>query len=137
MDEDTKEISSASRNIEPRRIDGRRVTRKTVGDDKAIGITAAGVQNNSITSAMLQSNVVSQAKLKYETATLVFGSADTSKTASVTTGDIILGFYVSAITSTPVASDIVLSISGTTLTGTRIAPGGAAAITYIITLLKS
>lgn len=78
-----------------------------------------------------------QADLDTEIVTLAFGAADTSKTVAVTTGSIIIGQYVSAVTLTPVASHCKLSISGTTLTGTlSAAPGTNNALTITVVLLK-
>lgn len=132
-----KEVASAKRNLEDRRVDGRVITRKLVGNDKLLNPQGA-IANGSITQAQLANNSVGQAQFKSETATLAFGSGDTSKTATVTSGDIIIGVYSSSVTSTPAYGELQLSISGTTLTGTRSAsPGGAAAITYTVTLLKA
>ena len=79
-----------------------------------------------------------QQDIGYEVVTLQFGASDTSKTATVTSGSIILGYYVSAITGTPGAKLLTLSISGTTLTGTIDSnPGTGNSITYIVVLLKA
>lgn len=80
---------------------------------------------------------VGQAEMRIEVASLAFGSADVTKTASVTSGSIILGVYTSDVTSTPAYGELKLGVSGTTLTGTRsAAPGGTATITYTVRLLK-
>ena len=63
--------------------------------------------------------------------TLSFGAADTSLTATVPSGSVILGQYVSSITASPANKFLSLSISGTTLTGTvDAAPGTSNAIVY-------
>ncbi len=101
-------------------------------------IPGSTVSDNSITNAKMADDAIKQAELDTEIVTLAFGSADTSKTASVTSGSIVIGVYDSVVTSTPATGELQLSISGTTLTGTRsAAPGGAAAITYTVILLKS
>jgi len=97
----------------------------------------ATIAADSITSAMIASGAVKQSELAYEVAILAFASGDTSKTASVTAGSIVIGVYESTVTSTPATGELQLVISSTTLTGTRsAAPGGAAAITYTVILLK-
>lgn len=117
------------------RGDGRQTARKTIQDDKLTGVQS--IAANTVTQAMMTSNSIGQAQFKYETATLAFGSGDTSKTASVTAGNVIIGVYESSVTSTPVTGELQLAISSTTLTGTRsAAPGGASAITYTVVMLK-
>lgn len=119
-----------------KKVDGRALTRKSVQDDKLRSVQS--ISDNTITNAMMTDDAIKQAELDYETATLAFGSGDTSKTASVTSGSIIIGAYSSSVTSTPAYGELQLSVSGTTLTGTRsAAPGGAAAITYTVILLKA
>jgi hypothetical protein len=109
------------------RKDGREQARTSVDSDKLLNPQGA-ISSGSITKTML----------KYETATLIFSSADTVKTTSITSGSVIFGFYVSAISGAPAFADLLLSISGTTLTGTRAtAPGGSATITYTIVLMKA
>ncbi len=121
-----------------RKIDGRNLKRKSVADDKALNITASGVDDNAITQAKMADNAVGKAEVKYETATLAFNESDTSKTATVTVNSIVIGFYVSAITGGPAFADLKLSISSTTLTGTRaVACGAGTAVTYTIILLKA
>lgn len=118
------------------RIDGRLVKRKSVTDDKLQNISS--IADNTITNAMMTNDAIKQAELDYETVTLAFDSGDTSKTASVTSGSIIIGFYTSSVTSTPATGELQLAISSTILTGTRsAAPGGASAITYTVVLLKA
>lgn len=123
--------------IQPKpNFDGRYLRRKTVGSDK-VTISTTSIQDGSVTTAKMADNAIKQAKLATEIVTLAFGSADTVKTAAVTTGSIILGVYSSTVTSTPAYGEIQLAISGTTLTGTRSAsPGGTASITYVVILLK-
>ena len=100
-------------------------------------ITAAMLQSNSVSNAKMQNDSIKQAELDYEVVTLAFASGDTSQTATVTSGSVIVGVYESVVTSTPAQGELQLAISGTTLTGTRSAsPGGAAAITYTVVLLK-
>lgn len=63
--------------------------------------------------------------------TLSFGATDTSLTAAVPEGSVILGQYVSSITGSPANVFLSLSISGTTLAGTvDAAPGTDNAIVY-------
>lgn len=136
-------VENASFTVPEKNIDGRKLNRKSVGGDKLISadtnsVSTASIQNNAVTQAKLASASVGQGQLRYETATLAFASGDTSKTASVTSGSIVIGVYSSVVTSTPAYGELQLGISGTTLTGTRSAsPGGAAAITYVVTLLKT
>ena len=100
-------------------------------------VPAGAIGADSITQAMIAAAAVGISEYKYETATLTFASGDTSKTATITSGSIVVGVYSSTVTSTPAYGELQLSISGTTLTGTRSAsPGGAAAITYTVILLK-
>lgn len=121
------------------RFDGRETARKTVSTDKLSGLISSGdIAPLAVTQAKLASGAVGQAQFKYEAVTLAFGSGDTSKTASVTSGSIVLGVHASSVTSTPAYGELQLVVSSTTLTGTRsAAPGGAAAITYTVILLKT
>ena len=154
MDELQLQVNNLKNELEELRYILTRKTGLGSADIKANIISPSNVQASTITSGainnanMFSSGVVDQAaigaaavgqsELKYETATLAFGSGDTSKTASVTSGSIIIGVYSSVVTSTPAYGELQLSISGTTLTGTRSAtPGGAAAITYTVVLLKT
>lgn len=137
----------------PPRIDGRRNARKSIGGDKILSVPAGSVTtaeiadgavttpklaDNSVTNAKMADDAIKQAELDYEVVTLAFGSADTSKTAVVTSGSIIIGVYSSSVTSAPVYGELQLSISGTTLTGTRSAsPSGTATITYTVILMKA
>ena len=122
--------------IPDKKFDGRNIARKSVADDKLVNVSS--IASNAITNAMMTDDSIKQAELDYETATLAFGSADTEKTATVTSGSIIIGVYSSVVTSTPTYGELKLAISGTTLTGTRSAsPGGTASITYVVILLKS
>jgi len=83
------------------------------------------------------SGAITSPKIAYETATLAFGASDTTKTATVTAGAVIFGYYVSAKTGTPGAKLLTLSIDGTTLTGTiDSAPGSGNGITYTVILIK-
>jgi len=99
---------------------------------------AATIAADSVTQTMIAANAIGQSELKYEVATLIFGSGDTVKTATVTASSIVIGVYESSVTSTPATGELQLVISSITLTGTRSAsPGGAAAITYTVILLKA
>jgi len=81
---------------------------------------------------------VNQTKLSYETVTLTFGATDTTKEATITSGSIIIGWYLSSVSGTPTYQIPVLSISGTTLTGTLAsAPGTGNGLTYTVILLKA
>jgi hypothetical protein len=99
--------------------------------------TSGSVPDNSVGQAQMKDDAIGKAELNYELATLAFGAADTSKTASITTASQIIGFYASVVTGAPASSDLLLEISGTTLTGTRVAPGVGTAITYVVILLKA
>ena len=135
--ESIKYIESKEIAMKEGRLDGRKLKRKSVEDDKAYNITAGDVGDNSITKIKMADDAIGKNELDFETATLVFGADDTSKTATITINSIVIGFYVSAVTGTPAFADLKLSISGTTLTGTRAAaPGTSNAITYTIILLK-
>lgn len=104
------------------------------GDISAANMFAAGVVDQTAIGA----NACGQSELKEEVVTLAFGSADTSKTATVTASSIVIGVYASTVTGNPASSFLQLSISGTTLTGTlSAAPGGATAVTYTVVLLKT
>jgi len=81
---------------------------------------------------------VNKTKLAYETVDLVFSGNDTVKQATITSGSIIIGWYLSSVSGTPTYQVPVLSISGTTLTGTLAsAPGTNNNLTYTVILLKA
>jgi len=93
--------------------------------------------SNKIAGSISGTGVIGKNQLKLEGATLSYNPTDTVKTASVTSGDQILGWYVSGYSLTPAASHLLLSITGTTLTGTlSAAPGGSATLTITVILLK-
>lgn len=131
------EVKDFVREKVSRRDDGRRQARKLITSDKIYDIPATGIPSNAITQAMMTDNSVGQSEFKDESVTLAFGSADTVKTATVTSGSIIVGSYASSVTGNPASASLQLGVSGTTLTGTRsAAPGGATAVTYTVNLLK-
>ena len=137
--EPMKTVEPADPPIGARRSDGRDLGRRSVESDKVrdSGITTTEIAADAVTKAKMADDSVGTNELDYETVTLAFGSGDTSKTATVTSGSIVIGVYSSTVTGTPVYGELQLSISGTTLTGTRsAAPGGTAAITYTVILLK-
>lgn len=109
-------------NVPEKNIEGRNLRRKSIASDKLLSPVDAAT--------------IGKTELKYETATLVFGATDTVKTATITTGSIIFGWYASAYT-TPANSWLKLEISGTTLTGTlTVAPGTSNSLTITIILIK-
>ena len=86
-----------------------------------------------IEGSEIDANAVSQSQLNYETADVTVSSGDTTGTATVTTGSIILGYYPTSNQDQFVDS---ISISGTTLTITL----GAAATAnnvFKVVLLKA
>ena len=92
---------------------------------------------NSVNKSSMADDSIGVNETDYETATLAFASGDTVKTATVSSGSIIVGVYASTVTGNPASHSIQLGVSSTTLTGTlSAAPGGATAITYTIFLLK-
>ncbi len=108
-------------------------TNKTSG---AVGTSQ--IANGAVTQAKVANASIGQAQLRYEQATLAFATGDTSKTTSVTSGDIVIGVYSSTVSGSPAYGELQLGVSGTTLTGTRSSsPGGGSSITYTITLLKT
>jgi len=117
----------------PPKIDGRGLQRKSVGPT-----AISGVDTGTITKVMMTADSVGKNQLDYETASLAFGAADVSATATVTNGSVVLGWYVSAYAATPASGWLKLEVSGTTLTGTlTAAPGGAATLTVTVVLLKA
>jgi len=116
--------------------DLRAILHKKIGGGSA-DVRANIVQPSSV-NATIPAGTITKTQISYEIATLAFGSGDTVKTASITNGSIIIGVYSSSVTSTPAYGELQLGIAATTLTGTRSAsPGGAAAITYSVILLKA
>ncbi|MEM5785005.1 MAG: hypothetical protein QW469_00500 [Candidatus Aenigmatarchaeota archaeon] len=105
----------------------------------AIGeINTAEIADGAVTTDKLADNAVSSGKLSYEVKTLNFGATDTEKTATITSGSVIVGCYVSGITGTPNTKHCKLSISETTLTGTLdVAPGTSNGIEYTVVLIKA
>ncbi len=91
----------------PARDDGRRLNRK--------GVTADKIQTfPTVTQASIASQAVGVAQLKYEAITVTITAGQPSGTASVTSGDVVLGFRQIAVDQ--VIKSIV--VSGTTLTVT-------------------
>ena len=129
-------LVSAEIQITPPKIDGRRLKRKSVGDDKTTAIT--DIADNSITQAMLQDAVVGKAELKYEEVTIAISGTSTSGTATVTSGSVPAGYYLSTFSGAPAASHVQLGVSGTTLTATlSTAPGAGTSITIKCLLIKA
>ena len=78
-----------------------------------------------------------KAELDYETADITITGTSTSGTATVTSGSVPIGYFLTAFT-TPAASYVQLVVSGTTLTVTlSAAPGASNSITIRVVLLKS
>ena len=94
---------------------------------------AATIADNTITQAMLRDDIVAQAELDYEIATVTISAGNPSGTATVVTGSIILGFYPSTNLD-QIIDDI--SVSGTTLTVT-LATNATAETTIKVVLLKT
>lgn len=101
-------------------------------------VTTDKIANSAVTTSKIANGAVSEGKLSYEVKTLTFDATDTEKTATITSGSVVIGYYVSAITGTPDTKHCKLSVSGTTLTGTLdAAPGTSNGITYTVVLLKA
>ena len=112
---------------------GATATIEVIKDAYAGGVVGAG----SIGTTQLAANAATAGKISYEVATLVFGEADATKTATVTAGNIIIGHYFSSVTGVPVGFPIELEISSTTLTATPTAvPGSATGYTLKVIMLK-
>lgn len=151
-DQEKREFQELKRMVEDLRFQLSRKTGLSSADIRGnvisssvqAGGLASGAINNSnmfsagiVDQAAIGANAVGQSELSDEEATLVFGAADTSQTASVTSGSDVYSFYVSDFTGTPAQGELKLAVSGTTLTGTRsAAPGGGNAVTYKVKLLK-
>jgi len=102
------------------------------GDINSAGMFAAGV----IDQTAIGANAVGQSELKDETADITITGTNTSGTASVSSGSIPIGYFLTAFT-TPAASYVQLVVSGTTLTATlSVAPGAGNSISIRIILLK-
>lgn len=112
------------------RQDGRRITRKSVGDDKLT--SSSIVADGAITTAKLASAAVTQTKFGYELATVTISAGQSSGTATITSGSIILGFYPSSNCDQIVKN---VSISGTTLT-VNLLTNATATTTIKVVLLK-
>ena len=116
------------------RFDGRNLKRKSVGDDKTTGI--GDIADNTVTKTMMTDDAVGTAELDYETKSIVISDANTSGTATVTSGAVPVGYYLTSFT-TPVAAYVQLGVSGTTLTATvSTAPGAGNSVTIFVVLLK-
>lgn len=112
---------------------GQTATIEVIKDAYAGGVLGAG----SVGTAQLAANAATAGKISYEVATLVFGAADATKTATVTAGNIIIGHYFSSVTGVPVGFPIQLAISSTTLTATPTAvPGDGTGYTLKVVMLK-
>ena len=73
-----------------------------------------------------------------ETAELIFSESETSATASVSTGSVPIGFYVSNVTGQPNPANLKLAVAGTELTGTLTHnPGAGDAVAFSVTLKKA
>jgi hypothetical protein len=75
----------------------------------------ATIATDSITQAMIGANAVGQSEAKTELATVTINAGSSSGTATVTSGNVILGWY--PVTNLDQIIDDI-SISGTTLTVT-------------------
>ena len=132
----------------PRKQEGRFLAQKTVGGDKlsATTVDSSEIANSAITNAKLATDAVSKTKVSddavggnewdYEVANITITDASTSGTASVTSGSVPVGYYLTAFT-TPTASYVQLVVSGTTLTATlSAAPGAGNSVSIRIILIK-
>ena len=97
-------------------------------------VTAAMLQSNSITKVKVADDAVGGNEWDYEVANITITDASTSGTASVTSGSVPVGYYLTAFT-TPTASYVQLAVSGTTLTATLSAAPGAGNSVSIRTIL--
>lgn len=113
------------------RQDGRRIRRKSVGDDKLSSGTI--VADNSITQAKMADNAIGQAELKYELVTVNIDAGQTSGTGTATSGSIIIGFRSAGNVDQLVDN---IAISGTTVTIT-LAAAATAQNNFIVILLKT
>ena len=130
------------------REDGRNLARKTIGSEKLAAALGAGdIASNAITTVKIADNAITKPKVAddaiglnewdSETADITITGTSTSGTATVTSGSIPIGYFLTAFT-TPTASYVQLAVSGTTLTATlSTAPGAGNSITIRATLIKS
>ena len=109
------------------------------------GSLAAGAIDNAnmfaaavVDQTAIGANAVGQSELSDEEVTITISDAATSNTATITSGAVIAGTYLSAFSGTPTASYYKLEISGTTLTATVVAaPGAGNSITIKVRLIKT
>ena len=94
---------------------------------------AATIANNTITNAMMTDDAIKQAELDTETVTVTVSAGNSSGTATVTSGSIILGWRPTGNNDQFVDN---ISVSGTTLTIT-LAANATADNTFSVILLKS
>ena len=139
------DLSRSEYDIPVKNVDGRNLGRKSVGSDKVISVgtvladsvDTAAIQALAVTTAKIAAAAVTQAKLSYETADITITGTSTSGTATVTSGSIPVGYFLTAFT-TPSASYVQLVVSSTTLTVTlSTAPGVGNSCTIRCILLKS
>mgnify|MGYP001596107331 CR=1 FL=1 len=149
------DLSRSEYDIPVKNVDGRNLGRKSVGSDKVISVgtvladsvdtaaiqdlavTTAKIAALAVTTAKIAAAAVTQAKLSYETADITITGTSTSGTATVTSGSIPVGYFLTAFT-TPSASYVQLVVSSTTLTVTlSTAPGVGNSCTIRCILLKS
>ncbi len=131
-----EELQLQINNLENEIADLRYILQRKSGSGSA-DIKGRIVAISTVPSSVIADDSIKQAKLDTEIVTLAFASGDTSKTATVTTSSIVIGFYASTVTGNPASASLQLAVSGTTLTGTlSAAPSGSAAITYTVVLLK-
>lgn len=124
------------------RFDGRKLRRKSVGDDKATGIntsiadgsiTTAKLATDSVTKVKVSNDTIGNNELDYEEVSITVLLGQSSGTGTATSGSIIIGYY-------PTGNNDVLvdnvAISGTTVTITLSAVA-IANNTFKVVLIKS
>ena len=94
---------------------------------------AATIANNTITNAMMTDDAIKQAELDTEIVAVTVSAGNSSGTATVTSGSIILGWRPTGNNDQFVDN---ISVSGTTLTIT-LAANATADNTFSVILLKS
>ena len=137
--EPIKTVESADPPIGARREDARKFTRRSVESEKIrdLGISSTEIATNAVTKSKMADDAVGINELDYETADITITGTSTSGTATVTSGSVPIGYFLTAFT-TPAASYVQLVVSGTTLTVTlSAAPGASNSITIRVVLLKS
>lgn len=119
--------------VAPSSVSGAGTVVLGTGDISSAGMFAAGV----VDQAAIGANAAGQSEWKDETADITITGTNTSGTASVTSGSIPIGYFLTAFT-TPNASYVQLVVSGTTLTATLSqSPGAGNSVSIRVILLKT